>query len=41
MRINSTEGRLKSVTASRQGGKLNCDGNLIYGDIDFGDDELN
>lgn len=41
MRINSTEGRLKSVTASRQGGKSNCNGSLAYGDIGFGDGELN
>ena len=41
MRINSTEGRLKSVTASRQGGKSNCNGSLAYGDISFGDGELN
>lgn len=41
MRINSTEGRLKSVTASIQGGKSNCNGSLAYGDIGFGDGELN
>ena len=41
MRINSTEGRLKSVTASIQGGKSNCNGSLVYGDINFGDGELN
>lgn len=41
MRINSTEGRLKSVTASIQGGKSNCNGSLAYGDIGFGNGELN
>lgn len=41
IRINSTEDRLKSVTASIQGEKSNCNGSLAYGDIGFGDGELN